>query len=154
VARVHGSCARRGRSRPLFEKTLDSEERELNAGTSEDWPENATEILDEHGLHRRLITLNWNGFGPVSYSTFSAAAAASSGLTVAGSAVVAVAVSAAAAGLERRLRDHTHRLLQGGLLRRPTSPHRLRVDGREQLGVMDAALGAGNNSAYARLTVS
>src|SRR5262245_4115136 len=54
---------------PLLEKSLEGEEeRELYGGTFEGWPGNVQEILDEHGLHRRLVTLNWDGFGPVSWS--------------------------------------------------------------------------------------
>jgi hypothetical protein len=54
---------------PLLEKSLEGdEEREIYSGTFEDWPGNVAEILEEHGLHRSLITLNWDGFGPVSWS--------------------------------------------------------------------------------------
>jgi hypothetical protein len=54
---------------PLLEKSLEGdEEREIYSGTFEDWPGNVAEILDEHDLHRSLITLNWDGFGPISWS--------------------------------------------------------------------------------------
>jgi hypothetical protein len=54
---------------PLLDKALQGEEeREPYEGTFQDWPGNVQEILDQHGLHRRLVTLNWDGFGPVSWS--------------------------------------------------------------------------------------
>jgi len=50
---------------PLLEKSLEGE---LYRGTFQGWPGNVREILDEHGLHRALATLSWDGFGPVSWS--------------------------------------------------------------------------------------
>jgi hypothetical protein len=53
---------------PLLEKTLEGEEeREEYTETFEDWPGNVWKILEEHGLVRSLLTLNWDGFGPVSW---------------------------------------------------------------------------------------
>jgi hypothetical protein len=72
VTELHGSVRELRRPRslaPALEKSLEGdEELELYAGTFEGWPGNVAEILDEHGLHRSLITLNWDGFGPVSWS--------------------------------------------------------------------------------------
>jgi hypothetical protein len=73
VKELHGSPVRKLRKpRPLapaLEKSLEGdEELEIYAGTLKDWPGNVAEILDEHGLHRSLITLNLDGFGPVSLS--------------------------------------------------------------------------------------
>jgi hypothetical protein len=53
---------------PLLEASLvGDEELEIYEGTFADWPGNVNEILEEHGLMRSLITLNWSGFGPVSW---------------------------------------------------------------------------------------
>jgi hypothetical protein len=53
---------------PLLDTTLDTDEVELYAGTFEEWPGNVDEILRYHGLERSLLTFNWDGFGPVSWS--------------------------------------------------------------------------------------
>jgi hypothetical protein len=53
---------------PLMEKSLDTdEERELYAGSFEDWPGHVWELLDEHGLCRSILGVLWDGFGPVSW---------------------------------------------------------------------------------------
>ena len=54
---------------PLLDQVLEgNEEREEYGGTFQDWPGNVRELLDEHGLHRSLLTLSWDGFGPISWS--------------------------------------------------------------------------------------
>ena len=54
---------------PLLDKTLDgAEEIDEYAGTFVDWPGNVECLLNEHGLRRSLLSFNWDGFGPVSWS--------------------------------------------------------------------------------------
>jgi hypothetical protein len=54
---------------PILEKVLDTdEERELYAGTFEAWPGNVHELLDGEGLRRPLLSVHWDGFGPISWS--------------------------------------------------------------------------------------
>ena len=54
---------------PLLEESLDNdEEREIYAGTFEEWPGNVRELLDEHDLHCSILSVHWDGFGPVSWS--------------------------------------------------------------------------------------
>jgi hypothetical protein len=70
---VHGEQVRRLHKprplAPLLDKALEGEDEiELYAGTFEAWPGNVEELLEQQGLRRSLLTVNWDGFGPVSWS--------------------------------------------------------------------------------------
>jgi hypothetical protein len=54
---------------PLLDKALEgADEVEEYARSFEAWPGNVEELLRHHGLRRSLLTFNWDGFGPVSWS--------------------------------------------------------------------------------------
>ena len=54
---------------PQLDKALEGEEAvEEYSGTFEAWPGNVRELLEQHGLARSLLTFDWDGFGPVSWS--------------------------------------------------------------------------------------
>jgi hypothetical protein len=54
---------------PLLNKVLDTEqERDLCGGSFEAWPGTVWELLETHRLHRPLLNVHWDGFGPVSWS--------------------------------------------------------------------------------------
>jgi hypothetical protein len=54
---------------PLLDKALEGEDEiETYAGSFEAWPGNVEELLGQEGLSRSLLTFNWDGFGPISWS--------------------------------------------------------------------------------------
>jgi hypothetical protein len=70
---VHDTQVRRlGKPRPLaplLDEALEGEDDpDEYTGTFGDWPGNARELLESRGLARSLLTLHWDGFGPVSWS--------------------------------------------------------------------------------------
>jgi len=73
AAEVGGARVRSLRTRkplaPLLDETLEGEEElDLYKATFQDWPGNVEELLNDHGLRRSLVTFNWDGLGPVSWS--------------------------------------------------------------------------------------
>jgi hypothetical protein len=70
---VHDARVRRLRTprplAPLLDAVLEGEDEiDLYRGTFEDWPGNVEELLREQALGRSLVSFNWDGFGPISWS--------------------------------------------------------------------------------------
>src|SRR5690348_4796814 len=54
---------------PLLDEALEGdEERDEYGGTFEAWPGNVQELLGAHDLHRPLLSLASDGFGPISWA--------------------------------------------------------------------------------------